>query len=239
MPIGVIGIAVGTVLLPEMARRITAGDADGAREAQRKAFNLTLLLSMPFVAAFLAVPDAIMRALFARGAFTPANADAAGATLAAYALGLIPFVLIRAAVTPFYARHDTTTPMKAALAGVAVNVALKIALMGSLAQIGLALATAAGAWVNLLLVVGLAVRAGYLAIDGALADGIHQVHHGGGRARRDAVGDGAQRGSLGGASFDTARRNAAGAADWRRHRCLRRVDLILFGRCWLAGLLRG
>src|SRR5690349_17105250 len=167
LPIGVIGIAAGTVLLPEMARRLAAGDFDGAAVSQRKAFDFTLLLSVPFVAAFMAVPDTIMRAMFARGAFTKGDAAAAGATLAAYAIGLIPFVLIRSAVATFYARKDTATPVKAALTGVAVNVALKVALVGSLAQIGLALATAVGAWINLLLVIGFAVRAGHLALDRA------------------------------------------------------------------------
>jgi putative peptidoglycan lipid II flippase len=106
--------------------------------------------------------------MFARGAFTKADALAAGATLAAYAIGLVPFVLIRSAVATFYARKDTATPVKAALTGVAANVALKIALVGSLAQVGLALATAVGAWINLLLVVGFAVRKGYLELDRAL-----------------------------------------------------------------------
>jgi putative peptidoglycan lipid II flippase len=109
-----------------------------------------------------------MRAMFARGAFSKTDAAAAGATLAAYAVGLIPFVLIRSAVATFYARKDTATPVKAALIGVAVNVALKIALVGTLAQVGLALATAVGAWINLLLVAGFAVRAGYLDLDKAL-----------------------------------------------------------------------
>jgi putative peptidoglycan lipid II flippase len=168
LPIGVIGIAIGTVLLPEMSRRLTAGDFDGAAVSQRRAFDFTLLLSVPFVAAFIAVPDVIMRAMFARGAFTKGDAAAAGATLAAYAIGLIPFVLIRSAVATFYARKDTATPVKAALTGVAVNVALKLALVGSLAQIGLALATAVGAWINLLLVIGFAVRAGYLSLDRVL-----------------------------------------------------------------------
>jgi putative peptidoglycan lipid II flippase len=105
--------------------------------------------------------------MFARGAFSKADAAAAGATLAAYAIGLVPFVTIRSAVATFYARQDTATPVKAALTGVAVNVALKVALMGALAQIGLALATAVGAWVNLLLVLLFAVRAGYLELDRA------------------------------------------------------------------------
>src|ERR1700760_4774563 len=168
LPIGVIGIAIGTVLLPEMSRRLKGNDITGASAAQRRAFDFTLLFSVPFVAAFLTVPDVITRAMFARGAFSKANAAAAGATLAAYAIGLIPFVLIRSAVATFYARKDTATPVKAALTGVAVNVALKIALVGALAQVGLALATAVGAWVNLLLVIGFAVRAGYLELDRAL-----------------------------------------------------------------------
>jgi len=167
LPIGVIGIAIGTVLLPEMSRRITSGDHAGAMASQRRAFEFTLLFSVPFVAAFLTVPDVIMRAMFARGAFTKADAVAAGATLAAYAIALIPFVLIRSAVATFYARKDTATPVKASLTGIAVNVLLKILLMGSLAQVGLALATAVGAWVNLLLVIGFAVRAGYLEFDRA------------------------------------------------------------------------
>ena len=72
-----IGIAVGTVLLPEMARRIAAGDEAGARHAQNRAIELTLILSMPCCVAFLIVPDLIMRALFMRGAFTDADALAA------------------------------------------------------------------------------------------------------------------------------------------------------------------
>jgi putative peptidoglycan lipid II flippase len=168
LPIGVIGIAIGTVLLPEMSRRLAAGDHLGAMEQQRRAFDFTLLFSVPFVAAFLAVPDVITRAVFARGAFTKGDAAAAGATLAAYAIGLIPFVLIRSAVSTFYARKDTATPVKASLTGLTVNVLLKVLLMGSMAQVGLALATAVGAWINLLLVLGFAVRAGYLELDRAL-----------------------------------------------------------------------
>src|SRR4249919_3637947 len=167
LPIGVIGIAIGTVLLPEMSRRLSANDVTGASAAQRRAFEFSLLFSVPFVAAFLTVPDVIMRAMFARGAFSKADAMTAGATLAAYAIGLIPFVTIRSAVATFYARKDTATPVRASLTGIAVNVALKVALMGSLAQIGLALATAVGVWTNLLLVLFFAVRRGFLVLDRA------------------------------------------------------------------------
>lgn len=168
LPIGVIGIAIGTVLLPDMARKLAAGDESGASHAQNRAFELTLLLSIPCVVAFLIVPDLIMRALFQRGAFTTANAQAAGATLAAYAIGLIPFVLIRSATATFFARGDTATPVKASLIAAAVNIAFKIALMGPLAQVGLALATSIGAWINLALVLWFASRADLLRIDARL-----------------------------------------------------------------------
>ncbi len=115
--------------------------------------------------AFFVIPELIMRALFMRGAFTAADAIAAGRTLAAYAFGLLPFVLIRSTVATFFARGDTATPVKAALIAAAVNIAFKFLLMGPLAQVGLALATSIGAWINLGLVVWFAMRAGHLHID--------------------------------------------------------------------------
>ena len=165
LPIGVIGIAAGTVILPEMSRRIAGGDHHGAAHAQNRAIEFTLLLSIPCVVAFFIIPDLIMRALFMRGAFTAADADAAGRTLTAYAFGLLPFVLIRSAVATFFARGDTATPVKAALIAAAVNIAFKVLLMGPLAQVGLALATSIGAWINLGLVVWFAARAGHISDD--------------------------------------------------------------------------
>src|SRR5262249_40937757 len=153
LPIGVIGIAAATVVLPEMARRIAAGDEAGARRARRQAITLTLLLTVPCVVAFVLLPDLIMRALFTRGAFTAADAQAAGMTLAAYAVGLLPFVLIRNMASTFFARGDTTTPVIALGVAVIVNVVLKIVLMRDYAQVGLAFATSIGAWLNLGLLV--------------------------------------------------------------------------------------
>src|SRR6266446_2734388 len=238
LPIGVIGIAIGTVLLPEMSRRLTSGDHDGAAASQQRAFDFTLLFSVPFVAAFLTVPDAIMRAMFARGAFSKADAAAAGATLAAYAVGLVPFVLIRSAVATFYARKDTATPVKAALTGVAVNVALKIALVGALAQVGLALATAVGAWVNLLLVIGFAVRAGYLDLDRALMQSLAKFVVSG-AVLGAALWFAARFASVHFVQLSTLRDEAAllllivvGAVVYAGS------ILLLFGRRWLASLIR-
>ena len=165
LPIGVIGIAAGTVILPEMSRRIAAGDDAGAASTQNRAIEFTLLLSIPCLVAFFVIPELIMRALFMRGAFTAADAVTAGQTLVAYAFGLLPFVLIRSTVATFFARGDTATPVKAALIAAAVNIAFKFLLMGPLAQVGLALATSIGAWINLGLVLWFAARAGHVHID--------------------------------------------------------------------------
>ncbi len=168
LPIGVIGIAAGTVILPEMSRRLASGDHDGAANAQNRTIEFTLLLSIPCLVAFFTIPELIMRGLFRHGAFTDADAVAAGRTLAAYGFGLLPFVLIRSTVATFFARGDTATPVKAALVAAAVNIAFKILLMGPLAQVGLALATSIGAWINLGLVVWFAHRAGHARIDDRL-----------------------------------------------------------------------
>src|SRR5471030_576719 len=122
LPIGVIGIAAGTVILPEMSRRIAAGDHSGASHAQNRAVEFTLLMAIPCVAAFFVIPELIMRAMFVRGAFTNADAVAAAHTLTAYAFGLLPFVLIRSVIATFFARGDTATPVKAALVAAAVKI---------------------------------------------------------------------------------------------------------------------
>jgi putative peptidoglycan lipid II flippase len=172
LPIGVIGIAVGTVLLPEMANRIAVGDENGARRAQDRAIEFTLLLSIPCVAAFGIVPDLIMLTLFSRGAFTAADAAAAGATLAAYSIGLLPFVLLRAVSSSFLARGDTATPVKALMVSVVINVALKILLMDRYAQVGLAFATSIGGWVNFALLVWFATRRNLIAFDDRLRSAV-------------------------------------------------------------------
>ncbi len=168
LPVGVIGIAAGTVLLPEMSRRIAAGDIAAAHAAQNRAVGFTLALTAPFFVAFLVMPELIMAALFKRGAFDEAAARAAGAVLAAYAVGLPAIVLIRSATASFYSRADTRTPLIASLTAIAVNIALKILLIGRFGVVGLALATAVGTWINLVLLVVLARRRGWTRPGSAL-----------------------------------------------------------------------
>jgi putative peptidoglycan lipid II flippase len=155
LPVGVIGIAAGTVLLPEMSRRIAAGDEAGAQDAQNRTMALTVALTAPFFIAFVTIPELIMSGLFLRGRFTAADAVASGDALSAYGGGLMALVLIASARASFQSRGDTKTPMTIALAALAVNVALKIALFRPLGAVGLATATSVGLWINLAALIGI------------------------------------------------------------------------------------
>jgi putative peptidoglycan lipid II flippase len=161
LPLGVVGIAAGTVVLPEMSRRIAAGDVAGAHASQNRAIGLTFALAAPCAVAFVLIPDLIMSALFQRGAFDAGAAARSAGVLAAYSAALPAAVLVRSVVASFYARQDTKTPLYASLAGYGINVALKLALTPSLGVVGLALGTAAGVWVNVGLLYWLASRRGW------------------------------------------------------------------------------
>jgi putative peptidoglycan lipid II flippase len=159
LPIGVIGIAAGTVLLPEMSRRFASGNDGAAYSAQNRTMALTLALSVPFVVAFVLIPGVIMRGVFVHGAaFTEGDAAASALVLAVYGLGLFPMVLIRSAVASFQSHGDTFTPMAISLAAVVLNVMLKIGFYRTYGVVALAGATAIGAWINLALLVLLALR---------------------------------------------------------------------------------
>jgi putative peptidoglycan lipid II flippase len=168
LPLGVIGVAVGTVLLPRLSRQLRSGDAAGASDSQNRAIEITLVLTLPAVAAFLTIALPMIEGLFRRGAFTDQDARATAAVLQAYACGLPAFVLIRNLVPGFYAREDTATPVKVAVVAVAANVALKLVLMGPLGAAGLAVATSVSAWVNCLLLAAILKRRGHLSADAGL-----------------------------------------------------------------------
>ena len=169
LPLGVIGIAAGTVLLPEMSRKLAVGNEAAAYQAQNRTIALSVALSAPFFVAFIMLPDWIMRAIFEHGAFTGQAADRSAGVLEAYGFGLLAIVLIRSATASFLARGDTTTPMIVALLGFALNVALKLALFRPFGAVGLAMATAAGAWCNLGLLVILALRRDQMRPDATMA----------------------------------------------------------------------
>ena len=163
LPGGVIIIATGSVLLKEMSSLVARGDEWTALDAQNRAASLTVALGAPFVVVFLLIPDLVIAAAFQRGAFTAEATRQAAAVLAAYALGMPAVFVDRIVSASFLSRGDTATPMKVTLVGVAVNVALKVALYRPLGAPGLALATAAGMWIKVLGVFTLARRRGWTA----------------------------------------------------------------------------
>ena len=163
LPLGVLGIALGTVILPVMAAHLAKGDRAASDAAQNRSAALALLLTLPFALSFIAVPGTIMRAVFAHGAF-----DAQGAALAAYAVGLPAMAMLRIAASTFYARHDTLTPVRATLIAMAVNIALKFVFVWGLGMgvPGIALGTGLGAWINLGILTVTGHRRGLLVLDG-------------------------------------------------------------------------
>lgn len=169
IPVGVLGVAAGTVLLPEMSRRLASGDEGGAHHAQNRTMALTIALAAPFLVAFATIADLIVAGVFAHGAFSQRDAAASAAVLAAYGYGLIAVLLIRSAIASFQARGDTTTPMVVSLLAVAINVALKAALWRDYGAPALAAATAAGAWINVSLLYALALARGWTDPDSVLA----------------------------------------------------------------------
>ncbi len=172
LPLGVIGVAAGTVLLPEMSRRLASGDAEGAAGSQNRSIALSLALAAPFLVAFLILPDEVVRGAFLRDKFDADAAVRSAAVLEAYGLGLIPMVLIRSAVAGFQSRGDTRTPMLCFFAGLAVNLTLKISLYRTMGAVGLATATAVGAWINFALLILLGLRRGWLRPDAKLIENV-------------------------------------------------------------------
>ena len=150
LPLGVLGIALGTVLLPEMSARLARGDSAGSDAAQNRSAAMSLLLTLPFAAVFLAIPGTIMRAVFAHGAFNAGAATLAATALAAYGAGLPAMALVRIVASTFYARHDTLTPARATVTAIVSNIVLKVIFVWGLhlGVAGVALGTALGAWIN-------------------------------------------------------------------------------------------
>lgn len=148
LPLGIIGIAIGTVLLPTLSGHLKGGRATEAREAQNQSLLVSMLLSMPAATALIALSVPIVRVLFERGAFDAGATTETAAALVAFAAGLPAFVLIRVLQPGYFAREDTVTPTVFAAISVAVNIGLSLLLFPALLHTGIAIATSASAWGN-------------------------------------------------------------------------------------------
>ena len=164
LTVGIVGVAIGTVLLPSIARVLSAGDTIEATRQQNAGVRFGMLLTFPATAALLVAAPALIATLFERDAFTSVDTASTAAALVAYAAGLPAYVLQKVLTPGYFARGDTKTPMKIAAVSLVVNTVLNLLLIAPFAHVGLALATAVAAWLNvLLLYIGL-VRRGHFSL---------------------------------------------------------------------------
>ena len=168
LPLGLLGIGIGTVILPLLSRQIGGGDMKAANETQNRSLELALFLSLPAAVALVVAATPIVRGVFQHGAFTAADTVGTATALAAFSLGVPAYVIIKVLTPGFYARSDTRTPVRLAIVAMLVNLAGNLILIWPLAHVGVALATAISAWVNVALLYAVLHRRGHLALDARL-----------------------------------------------------------------------
>jgi putative peptidoglycan lipid II flippase len=151
LPLGLIGIGVGTAILPTLSRQIGSGDKQAASHTQNRALELALFLALPAAIALVVSATPLVRGVFQSGAFTAADSLGTASALAAFSLGVPAYVLIKVLTPGFYARQDTKTPVRLALVSMLVNLVGNLSLIWSLGFVGVAVSTAASAWVNVVL----------------------------------------------------------------------------------------
>ncbi|GGH35614.1 putative peptidoglycan lipid II flippase [Cribrihabitans marinus] len=151
LPLGVVGIAVGIVLLPDLSRRLRVGDETGARDALSRAGEFTLLLTLPSTAAFLAVPLPLVSVLFERGATGPEDSAAIAVAVAIYGVGLPAFVLQKLLQPLYFAREDTVSPFRYAVVAMAINAGLAFGLYPLVGWLAPAIAASTAGWAMVVL----------------------------------------------------------------------------------------
>lgn len=149
-PLGVFGVAIGTVALPSLARLATAGRMEEYTSTLAASLRLTLFISLPSTAGLIALAHPMVAVLFGRGAFTPEAEAATAAALVAFSAGLPAFACVRPLFSAYYAITDTKTPAITAAVCLAAYAVTGYALMGSMGHVGLALATSVSSWINVL-----------------------------------------------------------------------------------------
>ena len=165
LPLGMIGVAIGVVLLPELARALKAGHLREAQHTQNRSLEFALFLTLPAAVALFIIPEPIIRVIYERGAFDPSVTPVVASVLGLYALGLPAFVMIKVFSPGYFAREDTKTPMKATLASAGANIVLSLILFWLIAERGIALATTLAGWLNAGLLFAGLYRKGQWQID--------------------------------------------------------------------------
>ncbi len=147
LPLGVVGVAIGTVLLPDLSRRLRAGDAEGGRASLNRGAEFALALTLPAAVALVVIAGPLCTVLYQRGAFTAADSHNTAIVLAIYGLGLPAFVLHKVLQPLFYAREDSRSPFRYAVVSMILNAAIAVGLMPVLGFAAAAWATTLAGWV--------------------------------------------------------------------------------------------
>ncbi len=169
LPLGIVGIAIGIVLLPDLSRQLGARRLDLAHHTQNRALEFAMALALPAAIALVIMANPIIDVLFQRGSFSAADTVATADALVAFAVGLPAFILIKVFSPGFFAREDTRTPMWFAGVALVVNVVVSLALFPFLAHVGIAIATALAGWVNAVMLGVTLWRRGQFQTDAGLS----------------------------------------------------------------------
>ncbi len=148
LPIGLVAVALGTVLLPNLSRLASTGNEAGFAATLEWGLRMGALLGMPAAVALYVLSLPLVATLFLHGAMTPLDARMAALALDAFAVALVPLVLVKVVAPAYFAREDTVTPFRFAVLAVSANVALNLALFSWFGHVGLAFATAGAAWLH-------------------------------------------------------------------------------------------
>jgi len=165
LPLGVIGIAVGTALLPMLSRQLRSGEKDLANETMNRAVELSMLFTLPAAVALMIIAQPVISVLFEHGQFDASASETTAKALVAFASGLPAYVLTKIYAPGFFAREDTTTPVIIGIIAMLINIVLSLLLLDLLAHAGIALATSLAAWMNALTLMALLLMRGHYKTD--------------------------------------------------------------------------
>ncbi|MBL4748522.1 MAG: murein biosynthesis integral membrane protein MurJ [Magnetovibrio sp.] len=168
LPLGVVGVAVGTALLPMLSRQIKSSNGQAAMNSQNRALEFALFLTLPAAAALIVMPQTLIEVLFQRGAFTADATHKTAMALMVFAMGLPAFVMVKALAPGYFAREDMSTPIKIGGVCVVVNIVIAVSLMAPMAHVGLAVATVVSQWLNVILLATVLIRRKHFRFDARL-----------------------------------------------------------------------
>ncbi|QYJ07630.1 murein biosynthesis integral membrane protein MurJ [Qipengyuania flava] len=168
LPLGIIGIALSTAILPTLSKFVGGNNKEGADRIQSDAIELSMLLTIPAAVALAVCAEPFVTMIFQGGRFTLADAAIAGNVLAALVMGLPAYVLVKVLVPNFYARADTRTPVVAAFISLGVFITVSASVLTTLGLIGVAYASVIGAWINVAFLLVVLAKRGHYRIPGVL-----------------------------------------------------------------------